>query len=185
MYYKNIPAYCNLDSENILTKIFSHFQPCLLSTHPSGRPSTTSLSESTQLTFLSRDSSKKESIHLKSSSKKNKQTKRDDNFGTNIVTPPNSRTRKLWRVFRSIARRHIDDDRTYYSPPAHPTLSTANGTISSSQELKSQESVSSLTPCNISNSSLRDVERGALEDELTIYMQELQRREQENFYLHR
>ncbi|XP_045482182.1 pyrokinin-1 receptor-like [Harmonia axyridis] len=34
------------------------------------------------------------------------------------------------------------------------------------------------SPCHISNSSLRDVERDVLEDELTAYMKEIQRREQ-------
>ncbi|XP_075210432.1 pyrokinin-1 receptor-like [Lycorma delicatula] len=38
---------------------------------------------------------------------------------------------------------------------------------------------------NISNSSLKDVDRGALEDELTCYMKELARREQKQSYVQR
>jgi hypothetical protein len=62
---------------------------------------------------------------------------------------------------------------TQYSvpPEVFDMLAVSGGAGGSVQSLASSSN-------NVSNSSLRDVEQGALEDELTAYMKELRRREE-------
>ncbi|KAJ3641670.1 hypothetical protein Zmor_028154 [Zophobas morio] len=91
----------------------------------------------------------------------------------NPTTPPR-RLSKFWQYFECIARRTFDDGKrlsAYYSSPVkEPSILLELDTTP-----KKSQSCSS--PCDISNSSLKDVESGAIEDELTTYMKEVRRRE--------
>ncbi|PSN51174.1 hypothetical protein C0J52_06076, partial [Blattella germanica] len=86
----------------------------------------------------------------------------------------------LWKVLRYAKAAPGGDARILsvsYSPTAGATPSAAETfgmkPVCRSNSARSLASSSN----NVSNSSLRNVERGALEDELTAYMQELRQRE--------
>ncbi|VEN43533.1 unnamed protein product, partial [Callosobruchus maculatus] len=92
-----------------------------------------------------------------------------------------TRLGKFMRLFRCIAYRTFDDNKRlsssycYSSAVKEPNIFELQRTLDSSKgSFKRSESYQ--RPC-ISNSSLRDIETGAIEDELTIYMNELKHRE--------
>lgn len=84
-----------------------------------------------------------------------------------------SKTARFFSLFRCIAKKTLDDKtiKPYDSPISEHCESEKGG-----NELNDRLNLSSY---DVSNSSLRDIEHGALEDELTIYMKEIQRREKE------
>ncbi|KAJ4438280.1 hypothetical protein ANN_14219 [Periplaneta americana] len=101
------------------------------------------------------------------------------------------RTKKnaFWSIFKNITgpANTVEESRKLsvsYSPtPATPNQSsqfTMSSEVFDMIPVCRSNSIRSLASSsnNVSNSSLRDVERGALEDELTAYMQELRRREE-------
>lgn len=78
------------------------------------------------------------------------------------------KTNRFLRAFRCLAKKTLDEGiQSKYSSPAK-----ADPVI----DCGIQESYC-MVPCNVSSSSLKDVEQGALEDELTAYMKEIQNRE--------
>ncbi|XP_044261929.1 pyrokinin-1 receptor-like [Tribolium madens] len=92
----------------------------------------------------------------------------------NATTPPHT-LGKFWQYFECLAKRTFDDSKrlsAYYSSPVkEPSIF---------MELKTSPKKNQgrcTSPCEISNSSLKDVENGAIEDELTTYMKEVKRRE--------
>jgi len=94
--------------------------------------------------------------------------------------------KNIWNVFRSItSSANFVEENKKLSVSYSPTATTPNQYSLPPEvfgmlpvcDSRSVRSLSSSTN-NVSNSSLRDVERGALEDELTAYMQELRRREE-------
>lgn len=153
------------------------FQSSFLSTHPCGstdygRTSTTSLTGSSLILNTSNQ--------IQIVPNQRKLNTRSTSFNKDGVVEHhftrNYRRGKFWQFFRWITQNGLHEDfsppPSYYSPPL----------TSPQVEFKAVRQKYTLSPCTISNSSLRDVENGALEDELTVYMQELQKRERENLY---
>lgn len=86
---------------------------------------------------------------------------------------PPHRQNKFWRFFRCVAKPNLDKRHSFGSPIRDPSVLL---------ELEKNNKIDSLSMslCEISNSSLKDVENMALEDELTSYMKEIKRRERCN-----
>ena len=100
----------------------------------------------------------------------------------------NARAKKngMWRVLHCVkGSPDLVDDNKVLSVSYSPTIQTQQDNFKMSQEMFGMmpvcraNSIRSLASSSndVSNSSLRDVERGALEDELTAYMEELRQRE--------
>ncbi|KAJ8936912.1 hypothetical protein NQ318_010939, partial [Aromia moschata] len=87
---------------------------------------------------------------------------------------------RFLQFFHCVAKRTLDDGKrlsSYYSTPLRepniPELERASKTIEKGESAGRGRFHSSC----ISNSSLRDIEMGAIEDELTAYMKEIRKRE--------
>ncbi|CAH2008388.1 unnamed protein product [Acanthoscelides obtectus] len=82
------------------------------------------------------------------------------------------------RLFRCISSRTFDDNKHKSSSYCYSTAVREPNIFELQKTLKGsfRRSGSYQRSC-ISNSSLRDIETGAIEDELTIYMNELKNRE--------
>lgn len=87
----------------------------------------------------------------------------------------NTRTSRFLRAFRCFAKRTLDDKLQSSNYPS-PVI---EGHITKDISDKIDESYC-MVSCNVSNSSLKDIENGALEDELTTYMREIHNRELTN-----
>lgn len=97
----------------------------------------------------------------------------DAAFGSARYSNDNFSRRKrhrFWYAFRCVAVDSEKDGPYAFTAPSRTRLTVENETQTDSETF-------SMVPCNISNSSLRDVDRSALDDELTSYMEELHRRE--------
>lgn len=91
----------------------------------------------------------------------------------NPATPPHKLSR-FWQYFECLAKKTFDDSKrlsAYYSSPVKEP------SILLELETSPKRAPRCTSPCDISNSSLKDVENGAIEDELTTYMKEVKRRE--------
>lgn len=84
-----------------------------------------------------------------------------------------SRAARFMNLFRCIAKKTFDDKKLQ---PFDSPISEQSEPEKVGRELNDRFNQSSY---DVSNSSLRDIENGALEDELTIYMKEIQRREKD------
>jgi hypothetical protein len=88
---------------------------------------------------------------------------------------PPRKMNKFWQYFECIARRTFDDGKRlsayYASPVKEPNI------LLELETSPKRTPTRCTSPCEISNSSLKDVENGAIEDELTTYMKEVKRRE--------
>ncbi|KAJ8937368.1 hypothetical protein NQ314_011914 [Rhamnusium bicolor] len=91
-----------------------------------------------------------------------------------------TRLSKFLQFFQCIAKRTLDDSKrlsSYYSTPIkEPNIVELEKTDTFSDSGKFARCENLHKPC-ISNSSLKDIETGAIEDELTAYMKEIRRRE--------
>lgn len=87
-----------------------------------------------------------------------------------------SRTSRFLRIFQCIAKKTLDDKKV------QSVESPVNSEPQPPYEYRKPDvkEIFNMSPYNVSNSSLRDIENGALEDELTIYMKEIQRREKDS-----
>lgn len=78
------------------------------------------------------------------------------------------KTNRFLQVFRCLAKKTLDDGiQSRFSSPVREEKTI---------DYENRESYC-MVPCNVSNSSLKDIEQGALEDELTAYMKEIHNRE--------
>lgn len=96
---------------------------------------------------------------------------------TAIVYRPNGKTRstrRWWNLFKWLSNRKPASEgrRISYSSPGP----VENVIINVQVNLEEY----SMTPCNISNTSLRDVDRRAMDEELSAYMEEIRKREFQN-----
>lgn len=86
---------------------------------------------------------------------------------------------KFLQFFHCIAKKTLDDSKrlsSYYSSPVKETNVLELQKTDRFLEDKDKSDNSVRKPC-ISNSSLKDIEMDAIEDELTAYMKEIRRRE--------
>jgi hypothetical protein len=97
----------------------------------------------------------------------------------------NEKKKSSWDVLRSITSSNfVEENRklsvSYSQRPTTPNQYSVPPEMFGMLAVCGSGSVHSLASSsnNVSNSSLRDVENGALEDELTAYMRELRRREE-------
>lgn len=80
-----------------------------------------------------------------------------------------SRSNGFLKIFRCLAKRKFNHRKTTSNPvPAKKDSFTMTPDLEENYCMEA---------CNVSNSSLKDIEQGALEDELTTYMKEIQNRE--------
>lgn len=80
----------------------------------------------------------------------------------------------FWHLFRCITRQSLQNGSFRHSPTREPSIILL--------ELEQNNKVDdlSMSICDISNCSLKDIENMALEDELTTYMKEIKNRERCN-----
>lgn len=76
----------------------------------------------------------------------------------------------FWKFFRCVARANTNKRHSFGSPVKDPSV------LLELERNKKMDSLS-MSLCEISNSSLKDVENMALEDELSTYMNEMKKME--------
>nr|XP_023023960.1 uncharacterized protein LOC111512097 [Leptinotarsa decemlineata] len=101
-------------------------------------------------------------------------------LSVHVGNPTQTTFMKFLQFFQCIAKKTLDDSKRLSSYCSSPVKEQEVIDIEKTDESTEKEIVERCNeihkPC-ISNSSLKDIETGAIEDELTTYMKEIRRRE--------